>query len=99
VKSGYGLDLDTELRMLRVARRIPERVPVDVVTTFLGAHVRAAGVRGRPRRLPRPRLRRGVARRGAEGLADAVDAFCERMAFDAAGSTACSPRPPAWACR
>ncbi|HEY7072779.1 MAG TPA: imidazolonepropionase, partial [Acidimicrobiales bacterium] len=79
VKSGYGLDLDTELRMLRVARRIPERVPVDVVTTFLGAHVVPAGHEGYldfvcDEVLP------AVA---AEGLADAVDAFCERMAFSA----------------
>ena len=38
IKSGYGLDLDTELKMLEVARAIGERMPVTVVTTFLGAH-------------------------------------------------------------
>src|SRR3546814_7065055 len=38
VKSGYGLDLDTELRMLRAARAIEMRAPVNVTTTFLGAH-------------------------------------------------------------
>lgn len=38
IKSGYGLDLETELRMLEVARRIGEELPVDVKTTFLGAH-------------------------------------------------------------
>ena len=38
IKSGYGLDLETEMRMLRVARRLGERYPVTVVPTFLGAH-------------------------------------------------------------
>ncbi len=38
IKSGYGLELDTELRMLRVARRLEEALPVTVRTTFLGAH-------------------------------------------------------------
>jgi imidazolonepropionase len=84
VKSGYGLDLHTELRLLRVARRLADDVPLDVVTTFLGAHSvppefgdDADGyvdfVCGEV--LP------AVA---AEGLADAVDAFCERVAFTAA---------------
>jgi imidazolonepropionase len=81
VKSGYGLDLDTELRMLRVARRLPERVPVDVVTTFLGAHVPPPDDGGDADAyvdfvcdevLP------AVAR---DGLADAVDGFCEGIAF------------------
>lgn len=84
VKSGYGLDLETELRMLRVARRLPERVPVDVVTTFLGAHAlppEAGGdVDGYLDRLCDEVLP-AVA---AEGLADAVDGFCERIAFSAA---------------
>ena len=85
VKSGYGLDLDTELRMLRLARRIPERAPVDVVTTFLGAHTVPPESGGEADAdayigfvcdevLP------AVA---AEGLADAVDGFCERIAFSA----------------
>ncbi len=69
VKSGYGLDLDTELRMLRVARRLPERVPVDVVTTFLGAHTVPPEFDGDRRRLPRLRVRRGAPgrRRGPAG--------------------------------
>ena len=81
VKSGYGLDLDTELRMLRIARRIPERVPVDVVTTFLGAHAvppEFAGDADGYVGFVCDRLLPAVA---DEGLADAVDAFCERMAF------------------
>jgi imidazolonepropionase len=84
VKSGYGLDLDTELRMLRVARRIPERVPVDVVTTFLGAHVVPPEFEGDPDGYLDLVCGEVLPAVAAAGLADAVDAFCERMAFDAA---------------
>jgi imidazolonepropionase len=87
VKSGYGLDLDTELRMLRVARRIPEHVPVDVVTTFLGAHTVPPDLDGSGPGdadayvdLVCDEVLPAVA---AEGLADAVDGFCERIAFSA----------------
>jgi imidazolonepropionase len=83
VKSGYGLDLDTELRMLAVARRIPDHVPVDVVTTFLGAHAvppeRQGDADGYIERLCEDVLP-VVA---GSGLADAVDGFCERIAFSA----------------
>ena len=67
VKSGYGLDLDTELRMLRVARRIPERVPVGVSHDVPRRPHRAAGVRRRRRRLHRLRVRRGAAGRRRRG--------------------------------
>jgi imidazolonepropionase len=84
VKSGYGLDLETELRTLRAARRIPERVPqVDVTTTFLGAHTVPPEFEGDVDGyidLVCDEMLPAVA---AEGLADAVDAFCERIAFDA----------------
>ena len=83
VKSGYGLDTDTELRMLRVARRIPERVPVDVVTTFLGAHVVPPAFEGDADRYLDVVCDEMLPAVAAEGLADAVDAFCERMAFTA----------------
>jgi imidazolonepropionase len=43
VKSGYGLDIETELKMLRVARALPRHRPVRVVTSFLGAHAVPAG--------------------------------------------------------
>jgi imidazolonepropionase len=83
VKSGYGLDLDTELRILRVARRIPDRVPVDVVTTFLGAHVVPPELEGDADRYLDRVVDEVLPAVAAEGLADAVDAFCERMAFSA----------------
>ena len=46
IKSGYGLDVDTEARMLRVAHRLGDELPIDVVPTFLGAHVVPAAYRG-----------------------------------------------------
>jgi len=81
IKSGYGLDLDSERKMLRVARRIGETLGIGVSTTLLAAHALPPEFKDRPDAyidticddiLP------AVAR---EGLADAVDAFCERIAF------------------
>ena len=83
VKSGYGLDLDTELRMLRVARRLPERVPVDVRTTYLGAHTVPPEFDGDADGYIAFVCDEMLPAVAAEGLADAVDGFCERIAFDA----------------
>ncbi|MBF9032796.1 imidazolonepropionase [Rhodobacterales bacterium HKCCE2091] len=84
VKSGYGLDMDTELRMLRVAHRIAEARPVTVKTTFLGAHAVPAEYGGRADayldEVCIPALRAAH----AEGLVDAVDGFCEGIAFSPA---------------
>jgi imidazolonepropionase len=79
IKSGYGLDRETEMRMLRVARRIGEVRPVHVVTTFLGAHAVPPGAEADSYldEICIPTLR---AAHGA-GLVDAVDAFCEGIAF------------------
>lgn len=84
VKSGYGLDMDTELRMLRLARRLPERVSVDVVTTFLGAHAVPPEFGGDAEGYVRFVCDDVLPAVAAEGLADAVDGFCERVAFTAA---------------
>ena len=84
IKSGYGLDVETELRLLRVARRLGRELGITVRTTYLGAHVVPAEYSGRRDEyldlvcdvmLPR------VAR---EGLADAVDVFCDTIAFSPA---------------
>jgi imidazolonepropionase len=83
VKSGYGLDLETELRMLRLARRLPERVPVDVVTTFLGAHAVPPEFAGDADRYVGYVCDEVLPAVAAAGLADAVDGFCERLAFTA----------------
>ncbi|MBO6551940.1 MAG: imidazolonepropionase [Roseitalea sp.] len=79
IKSGYGLDADTELRMLRVARRIARDRPVRVRTSFLGAHAVPAGMEADAYidDICIPALRRAH----ADGLADAVDGFCEGIAF------------------
>ncbi len=81
IKSGYGLDLETELRMLRVARRIGEMRPVSVVTSFLGAHAVPAG-EDADRYIDDICLP-ALEAAHAEGLVDAVDGFCEGIAFDA----------------
>jgi imidazolonepropionase len=83
VKSGYGLDLETELRMLRIARRIPARVPVDIVTTFLGAHAVPPEFDGDADRYIPFVCEQVLPAVASEGLADAVDGFCERIAFTA----------------
>jgi imidazolonepropionase len=82
VKSGYGLDLDTELRMLRVARRLGEDVAVR--TTFLGAHALPPEYQGRADDYIELVCDEVLPAAAREGLVDAVDAFCERIAFDAA---------------
>jgi imidazolonepropionase len=84
VKSGYGLDLGTELRMLRVARRLPDHVPVSVRTTFLGAHTVPPEYDGNSDRYVAFVCDEVLPAVAAEGLADAVDGFCESVAFSAA---------------
>ncbi|MGB3148233.1 MAG: imidazolonepropionase, partial [Paracoccaceae bacterium] len=84
VKSGYGLDRDTEIRMLRAARQIGTLRPVLVRTSFLGAHAVPAEFKGRADdyidEVCIPTLRAAH----AEGLVDAVDGFCEGIAFSPA---------------
>ncbi|WP_420004721.1 imidazolonepropionase [Arenibacterium sp. LLYu02] len=84
IKSGYGLDRETELNMLRAARRLGELRDVTVKTTFLGAHAVPAEYAGRADayldEVCLPTLRAAH----AEGLVDAVDGFCEGIAFSAA---------------
>jgi imidazolonepropionase len=81
VKSGYGLDLDTEARMLRVARRIADVRDVTVKTTFLGAHAIAPEYEGRADAYVDFVAGEVLPVLVAEGLVDAVDAFCEGIAF------------------
>ncbi len=82
IKSGYGLDMDTELRMLRAARRLAALRNVRIVTSFLGAHACPPDYKGHADAyiddVCIPTLRAAH----AEGLVDAVDGFCEGIAFD-----------------
>ncbi|HUG76493.1 MAG TPA: imidazolonepropionase [Burkholderiales bacterium] len=84
IKSGYGLDRDTELKMLRVARQLAGAVTVK--TTFLGAHAVPPEYKGREDDYIALVCDEVLPAAAAEGLADAVDAFCERIAFDPAQS-------------
>ncbi|HEX7114434.1 MAG TPA: imidazolonepropionase [Steroidobacter sp.] len=81
IKSGYGLDVPNELKMLRVARRLGERLGIDVVTTFLGAHALPPEFAGRQDDYVRHVCDEMLPAVAAEKLADAADVFCERIAF------------------
>ncbi len=86
IKSGYGLDVETELRLLRVARRLGSELGISVRTTYLGAHVvppEYADRRDEYLALVCDVMLPRVAR---EGLADAVDVFCDTIAFSHAES-------------
>ncbi len=81
IKSGYGLDRDTELRQLRAAQALPQHRSVNVRTTYLGAHaVPPEFVADRDAYLDLV-CEEMIPRVAAEGLADAVDVFCEGIAF------------------
>lgn len=84
IKSGYGLDLDTELRMLRAARVLGTRVPLTVKTTFLGAHALPEEYKGRADDYIDHVVAQVIPAAAAAGLADAVDAFCEGIGFSPA---------------
>ncbi|MDQ2102563.1 imidazolonepropionase [Azospirillum isscasi] len=81
VKSGYGLDLATERRMLRAARALGERFPVTVRTTGLAAHALPPEFAGRADDYIALVCGEILPSLAADGLLDAVDAFCERIAF------------------
>lgn len=81
IKSGYGLDLDSELKMLRVARRIGESLGIHVITTFLGAHTIPPEYRERPQAYVDLICERMLPQVAQSQLADGVDVFCESIAF------------------
>jgi imidazolonepropionase len=79
VKSGYGLNQDSEMRLLRAARRLAHARKVDVVTTFLGAHAMPPEATDKDQFIAQIcAMLPAIAR---DKLADAVDAFCEGIAF------------------
>jgi imidazolonepropionase len=81
IKSGYGLELEAEARMLRAARRIGELLGVRVKTTFLGAHALPPEFAGRADDYVEALCQHMLPALAREGLVDAVDAFCERIGF------------------
>lgn len=81
IKSGYGLSLDDELKSLRAARALADARQVSVTTTFLGAHALPPEFAGDPDGYVDLVCREMIPAVAAEGLADAVDAFCEGIGF------------------
>lgn len=81
IKSGYGLALEHERKQLRVARRLGEAFGVTVRTTFLGAHALPPEYAGRSQDYIDLVCNDMLPALAAEGLVDAVDVFCERIAF------------------
>jgi len=80
IKSGYGLDYDNERKMLRVARRIGELLGISVRTTYLAAHALPPEFKDRPDAYI-DAVVEWLPRLHADGLVDAVDAFCEGIGF------------------
>ncbi|MEM6712925.1 MAG: imidazolonepropionase [Pseudomonadota bacterium] len=84
VKSGYGLNQETELKMLRVARAIAQHRPLSVRTSFLGAHAVPVEYKGHADAYIDEVCIPTLHAAHEEGLVDAVDGFCEAIAFDTA---------------
>ncbi len=84
IKSGYGLTVESELAMLRAARRLGELRPVRVSATYLAAHATPPEYAGRNADYIAEVVLPGMVRARAEGLADMVDGFCEGIAFSPA---------------
>ncbi|HEV2286722.1 MAG TPA: imidazolonepropionase [Steroidobacteraceae bacterium] len=84
IKSGYGLTLEDEAKMLRVARHLGRAFPVTVRTTFLAAHTVPPEYRGRADAYIDTVAAEWLPALAAEGLIDAVDVFCESIAFSVA---------------
>ena len=84
IKSGYGLSLESEIKMLRVARKLGELLPITVKTTCLAAHALPPEYAGRADDYIDYVCNTIIPQVAEEGLADAVDAFCEHLAFSPA---------------
>ena len=84
VKSGYGLDLHTELKMLKVAKQIAENLPVSIVTTYLGAHTVPKEYRLNPDDYVQFICEQVIPAVAGQKLASCVDVFCESIGFSPA---------------
>lgn len=81
IKSGYGLTIGDEAKMLRAARTLETERACSVITTYLGAHAVPPEYKGRARQYLSDVVTPGLETAAAEGLVDAVDGFCEAIAF------------------
>ncbi len=83
IKSGYGLTIEGELNMLRAARQLATLRPVHIKTSYLAAHALPANYKGRSSDYINDVVLPGMEQGHAQGLIDAVDGFCEGIAFSA----------------
>ena len=81
IKSGYGLDVENEIKILEVARLLNEHHPIDIKTTFLGAHALPPEYKGRADEFIDLVCTQMLEQVVANNLADAVDVFCENVGF------------------
>jgi len=81
IKSGYGLDLESELKMLRVIKRLKEDTPLTIKATFLGAHAVPAEFKGRQTEYVDSIINEMIPVVASEGLADYIDVFCDKGFF------------------
>jgi imidazolonepropionase len=81
IKSGYGLSVDAELKMLRVIKRLKESAGIEIKATFLGAHAFPKEFKENHRGYIDIIINEMLPKIGEEGLADYIDAFCERNYF------------------
>jgi imidazolonepropionase len=81
IKSGYGLDIDNELKMLRAARRLGQLLPVTVRTTLLALHAVPRDYDGRPDKYVEFVCEKLIPTVARTRLADAMDGFCDRIGF------------------
>lgn len=81
IKSGYGLNTEDELKMLRVIRTLKELSPLEIIATFLGAHAIPTEYKGRQTEYVDLVVNEMIPRVAAEGLADYIDVFCDRGFF------------------
>jgi len=81
IKSGYGLNLSDELKMLRVIRRIKDTSPIEVKATFLGAHAIPAEFKNRREEYVDLVINEMIPSIAAEDLADFIDVFCDKGFF------------------
>ena len=81
IKSGYGLTTESELKMLRVIRRLKETTPVTIKSNFLGAHAIPAEYKKDPSAYTDLIINEMIPQVAAEGLADFIDVFCDRGFF------------------
>lgn len=81
IKSGYGLNVESELKMLRVIQRLKENFPIPIKSTFLGAHAIPSEFKKDRRKYIDLIITEMLPRIAAEGLADYIDVFCEKGYF------------------